>query len=41
MLKVKLNVENLANKKHNYLIWIENMLDIANGKTEEFYGFLD
>jgi len=40
-LKVKLNAENLAKEKHNYLDRIKNMLDIVNGKTEEFYGFLD
>lgn len=40
-LNVKLNAENLAKEKHNYLIRIKNMLDIVDGKTEEFYGFLD
>jgi len=40
-LNIKLNAENLANEKHNNLVRIKNMLDIVNGKTEEFYGFLD
>lgn len=40
-LKLKQNAKNLAREKHNYLSRIKNMLDIVNGKTEKFYGFLD
>lgn len=37
---IKENAEKLAKEKHNYLIRIQNMLDIINGKTEGFYGFI-
>lgn len=40
-LKLKQNAKNLAREKHNYISRIKNMLDIVNGKTEKFYGFLD
>ena len=39
--EIKNNAENLAKDKHNYLLRIKNMLDIVNGKTEEFHGILD
>lgn len=37
---IKKNAEKLAREKHNYKIRISNMLDIINGKTEDFYGFI-
>ena len=39
--KIKRNAEKLAREKHNYISRIKNMLDIVNGKTEEFYGFIN
>lgn len=39
--EIKKNAEELAKEKHNYLVRITNMLDIINGKTEEFYGFIN
>ncbi|MHA1147600.1 MAG: glycosyltransferase family protein [Promethearchaeota archaeon] len=38
---VKKEAEKLARKKHNYLIRIQNLLDIINGKTNDFYGFIN
>lgn len=38
--KIKDNAEKLAREKHNYMIRIKNMLDIINGNTNNFYGFL-
>lgn len=35
------NARILAEEKHNYLSRIENMLDIINGKTNKFYGFIN
>lgn len=39
--KIKKNAEELARLKHNYLIRIQNIIDIINNKTEEFYGFIE
>jgi hypothetical protein len=38
--RIKNNAEKIAKKKHNYMARINNMLDIINGKTENFYGFI-
>jgi spore maturation protein CgeB len=38
--KIKRNAAKLAKEKHNYISRITNMLDIINGKTENFYGFI-
>lgn len=35
------NARKLAEDKHNYLNRIKNMLDIIDGKTKSFYGFLE
>jgi len=34
------NAEELAHSKHTYVRRIQNMLDIIDGKTNDFYGFL-
>ncbi len=39
--RIQRNAEKLAREKHNYISRINNMLDIVNGKTEEFYGFIN
>ena len=39
--EIKNNAENLARLKHNYILRINNMLDIINHDTKEFYSFLD
>lgn len=39
--EIRKNAVILAEKKHNYMVRIQNMLDIINGKTEDFYGFID
>ncbi len=39
--EVKKNARKLAKEKHNYIARITNMLDIINGKTENFYGFIN
>ncbi len=38
--EIKNNAEKLAKEKHNYIFRMNNMLDIINGKTEDFYGFI-
>lgn len=38
--KIKKNALDLFHMKHTYVNRIQNMLDIVNGKTTEFYGFL-
>jgi len=38
--EIKRNAERLVREKHNYIIRIKNMLDIMDGKTEDFYGFI-
>jgi len=38
---IRKNAVKLIKEKHNYLIRIQNMLDIVNGKTEDFYGFIN
>ncbi len=38
--KIRNNAEKLAREKHNYIDRIQNMLNIINGKTEDFYGFI-
>ncbi len=38
--EIKRNAAELAREKHNYISRITNMLDIINGKTEKFYGFI-
>jgi len=38
--KIKKNALDLFHMKHIYVNRIQNMLDIINGKTTEFYGFL-
>ncbi len=35
------NAHSIIRKNHNYLIRIKNMLDIINGRTEKFYGFIE
>jgi ubiquinone/menaquinone biosynthesis C-methylase UbiE len=39
--EIKINAIALAKNKHNYIVRIQNMLDIINGKTEDFYGFIN
>lgn len=39
--EIKKNAENLGREKHNYINRITNMLDIINGKTKDFYGFIN
>jgi len=39
--KIRTNAEKLAREKHNYMVRIQNMLDIVDGKTENFYGFIN
>jgi predicted SAM-dependent methyltransferase len=34
------NAQELAHSKHTYVHRVQNMLDIIDGKTDEFYGFL-
>lgn len=38
--KIRKNAEELAHSKHTYVHRIQNILDIIDGKTKEFYGFL-
>lgn len=38
--KIRKNAEDLAHSKHTYVHRIQNILDIIDGKTKEFYGFL-
>lgn len=38
--KIGKNAQKLAHSKHAYTARIQNMIDIIDGKTEEFYGFL-
>ena len=35
------NAEKLIHSKHTYLHRIQNMLDIIDGKTDKFYGFVE
>jgi len=35
------NAQNLSHSKHTYTARITNMIDIIDGKTNEFYGFLE
>ena len=39
-LKIMNNAEKLFKLKHNHIVRTQNMLDIINNKTEEFYGFI-
>lgn len=38
--KIRENAEKLALDKHTYLHRVQNIIDILDGKTEKFYGFL-
>ncbi|MFX1444110.1 MAG: glycosyltransferase [Promethearchaeota archaeon] len=38
--QIKRNAVKLIKENHNYVIRIQNMLDIIDGKTEDFYGFI-
>jgi len=40
-IEIKKNAEKFAQLKHNYIIRIQNMIDIINNTTKEFYGFLN
>ncbi len=39
-LKLKRNAEKLARLKYNHIIRTQNIMDIINNKTEEFYSFI-
>jgi len=39
--KIKRNAQDLVIEKHNCVTRINNMLDIINGKTNKFYGFIN
>ncbi|QTA79479.1 SAM-dependent methyltransferase, type 11 [Desulfonema limicola] len=39
--KIRENAQILAHSKHTYINRIKNMIDIIEGKTEKFYGFLE
>ena len=39
--QIKINAEKLAKEKHNYTDRLINMLDIIEGKTKDFYGFIE
>lgn len=39
--EIKINAEKLAKEKHNYTDRLINMLDIIEGKTKDFYGFIE
>ena len=41
ILRISGNAEKLAHEKHTYIHRVQNMMDIIDGKTTEFYGFLD
>ena len=38
--EIRKNAERLGREKHHYIIRITNMLDIIDGKTDTFYGFI-
>jgi hypothetical protein len=40
IIRISKNAEKLAHEKHTYTHRVRNMMDIINGKTTEFYGFL-
>jgi len=37
---IRRNAQKLGHSKHTYVYRIQNMLDIIDGKSDEFYGFL-
>jgi len=38
--EIQKNAEILAHKRHTYVNRIQNMLDIIDNKTKDFYGFI-
>jgi len=38
---IRSNAEQLAHQKHTYRMRIQNMMDIIEGRTEKFYGFIE